>query len=130
MRRSIYRKKHIQEEFEKILPEGNKYEVVMQNLGEEADAVSINQNEFMRRYRDMAVVSGGGMNMMGEMPAYYNVTVNADNALIKKIRESEGGICASNELLRQVTDLALLAAGLLKGKGLSDFIRRSASLLK
>ncbi|MBR5035547.1 MAG: molecular chaperone HtpG [Bacteroidales bacterium] len=123
-------KKHLQEEFEKILPEGNKYEVVMQNLGEEADAVSINQNEFMRRYRDMAVVSGGGMNMMGEMPAYFNVTVNADNALIKKIRESEGGISADNELLKQVTDLALLAAGLLKGKSLSDFIRRSASLLK
>ncbi len=31
----------------------------------------------------------------------------------------------SNEILRQVTDLALLANGMLKGKALSDFIERS-----
>ena len=122
-------KKHLQEEFEKILPQGNKYEVSMQNLGEGADAISINQNEFMRRYRDMAAVSGG-MNIYGDMPAYYNVTVNADNALVKKIQASEGGINADNELLKQVTDLALLSAGLLKGKALADFIRRSSSLLE
>ena len=120
-------KKQLQAEFEKILPEGNKYEVSLQNLGEGADAVSINQNEFMRRYRDMAAV-GGGMNIYGDMPAYYSVTVNADNALVKKIQEN-GGLKADNDLLKQVTDLALLAAGLLKGKPLADFIRRSASFL-
>ena len=122
-------KKALQEEFEKILPEGNKYEVSMQHLGEDADAISINQGEFMRRYRDMTLVSGGGMNFMGDMPAWYNVTVNADSALIKKAQEN-GGMKADNDLLRQITDLALLSAGLLKGKPLADFIRRSADLLK
>ena len=34
-----------------------------------------------------------------------------------------------NDLLRQVTDLALLGNGMLKGKALSDFITRSQSLL-
>ena len=34
-----------------------------------------------------------------------------------------------NELLKQITDLALLANGMLKGKDLSDFIARSARLL-
>ena len=122
-------KKKLQEEFEKILPAGNKYEVTLQNLDEDADPVSINQSEFMRRYRDMAQLSGGGMNIMGDMPAYYNVTVNASHPVIKKIRASEGGLSADNQLLRQVTDLALLSAGMLKGKPLTDFIRRSAALL-
>ncbi len=123
-------KKKLQEEFEKILPAGNKYEVSLQSLGEDAEPVSINQGEFMRRYRDMAQVAGGGMNFMGDMPAYYNVSVNADHPVIKKIRESEGGLSADNQLLKQVTDLALLAAGMLKGKSLTDFIRRSAALLQ
>ena len=122
-------KKKLQAEFEKILPSENKYEVSMQNLGESADAVSINQSEFMRRYRDMAAVSGG-MNFYGDMPAYFTVTVNADNPLVKKAQKAEGGLNADNQLLRQLCDLALLSAGLLKGKALSDFIHRSAELLK
>jgi molecular chaperone HtpG len=35
-----------------------------------------------------------------------------------------------NEVLKQVTDLALLANGLLKGKELSDFIARSAKVVE
>ena len=122
-------KKKMQEEFEKILPSENKYDVKMENLGEEADPISINQSEFMRRYRDMAAVSGG-MSFYGDMPAYFTVTVNADSPLIKKAQEAEGGLTADNQLLRQLCDLALLSAGLLKGKPLADFIRRSADLLK
>ena len=36
----------------------------------------------------------------------------------------------NNEILRQVTDLALLANGMLKGKDLSDFIARSAKVVE
>ena len=36
---------------------------------------------------------------------------------------------ASNEILRQVTDLALLANGMLKGKALSEFIERSRKVV-
>lgn len=39
-------------------------------------------------------------------------------------------IGAKNDTVGQIIDLALLANGLLKGKNLSDFIRRSVSLLK
>ena len=123
-------KKKMQEEFEKILPEGNKYEVSLENLGEEGDAIYITQSEFMRRYRDMATVSGGGATLYGEMPAYYQVTVNAQNPLVKKIRESEEGLNSQNKLFCQLTDLALLANGMLSGKALAEFIRRSSELLK
>ncbi len=122
-------KKHLDEEFAKILPSEGKFEVALQNLGEDADAITITQGEFMRRYQDMARVSGG-MAVYGDMPAFYNVSVNVDNALIGQIRESEGGLCADNQLLRQLADLALLSAGLLKGKALADFVHRSAQLLK
>ncbi len=37
---------------------------------------------------------------------------------------------ADNEILKQVTDLALLANGMLKGKELSDFIARSAKVVE
>ena len=56
--------------------------------------------------------------------------MNADSPLVKKAQEAEGGLNADNQLLRQLCDLALLSAGMLKGKPLADFIRRSAELLK
>ena len=37
---------------------------------------------------------------------------------------------ADNEILKQVTDLALLANGMLKGKELSEFIARSAKVVE
>jgi molecular chaperone HtpG len=37
---------------------------------------------------------------------------------------------AGQDLLKQVTDLALLANGMLKGKDLSDFIARSAKVVE
>ncbi|MCF0172754.1 MAG: molecular chaperone HtpG [Bacteroidales bacterium] len=123
-------KKHLKEVFTSMLPEGNNYEVVMESLGETAPAINITQSEFMRRWRDMAAVGGGGMSFYGDMPASYNVTVNGDSAVIKKVQGAEGGISADSELLRQVTDLALLSAGLLKGKALNEFIKRSEELLK
>ena len=36
---------------------------------------------------------------------------------------------AGNEILHQITDLALLANGMLKGKALSDFIARSQKVV-
>ncbi len=40
------------------------------------------------------------------------------------------GFAEDNEILRQITDLALLANGMLKGKDLSDFIARSAKVVE
>ena len=37
---------------------------------------------------------------------------------------------ADNEMLKQITDLALLANGMLKGKELSEFIARSAKVVE
>jgi len=124
-------KKKVKAVFEEILPKENKYEINVENLGETQAPVVITQSEFMRRYRDMAALSGG-MNFYGEIPESYNITVNAENPVIKKIAGEAGiaSVTADNELLKQVTDLALLSNGMLKGKALADFIKRSEELIK
>ena len=121
--------------FKSVLPEGFDYMVEAQNLGEDKAPVLITQSEFLRRYREMSAL-GGGINFYGEMPEAYNIIVNMENPLIHKIWEAykaDGGsaedFARGNDLLKQVTDLALLGNGMLKGKALSDFISRSQSLL-
>ena len=111
--------------FKSALPEGNDYIVEPRNLGPEADPIVITQSEFMRRYREMSKL-GGGMNFYGELPESYNIIVNLENPLVARIREDGS---KDSDLLRQVTDLALLANGMLSGKALSDFIARSKKLL-
>ena len=113
--------------FKAVLPTENEYMVEAQNLGENGAPVTIAQSEWMRRYREMSAI-GGGMNFYGEMPASYNIIVNMENPLIRKIWD--GGRSPEDDLLRQVTDLALLSNGMLKGKALSDFIERSSKLLQ
>ena len=122
--------------FQAVLPKENQYFVEADNLGEDGAPILITQNEFMRRYRDMSAV-GGGVNFYSEMPPMYNITVNMENPLVAKILEAKEAhksdleaFAGSNELLKQITDLALLANGMLKGKDLSDFIARSAKVVK
>jgi len=120
------KKKEMDELFKSVLPDGNEYVIEAQNLGENSDPVLITQNEFMRRYREMSAM-GGGLNFYGQMPESYIIIVNMENPLIAKIIEENN---KESTLLRQVTDLALLSNGMLKGKALAEFISRSQELLK
>ena len=125
--------KYLSELMKAALPQGNDYVVEARNLGEGAEPVLITQNEFMRRYREMSAL-GGGMNFYGELPKSYNIIVNMENPLVQKVWSERGespaaDYAAASELLKQITDLALLSNGMLKGKALSDFIARSEKLL-
>ena len=122
--------------FKSVLPKENQYYVQAENLGAEAAPIIITQSEFMRRYREMSAV-GGGMNFYGEMPEMYNIVVNLENPLVTKImaaaadhKEDLEAFACNNDMLKQITDLALLANGMLKGKDLSDFIARSAKVVE
>ena len=122
--------------FKSALPEGNEYYVQAENLGAEAAPILITQSEFMRRYREMSAM-GGGMNFYGEMPQMYNIIVNMENPLVGKIlaaaeshKDDLATFAGSSDMLKQITDLALLANGMLKGKDLSDFIARSAKVVE
>ena len=129
-------KEEISTIFKATLPKDNEYYVQAENLGAEAAPILITQSEFMRRYREMSAM-GGGMNFYGELPQMYNIIVNLENPLVSKIlseveshKEDLEAFASGSDMLRQITDLALLANGMLKGKDLSDFIARSAKVVE
>ena len=128
-------KKGLETMFKAILPKENEYYIDADNLGEDSAPILITRNEFMRRYREMSAL-GGGMNFYGEMPESFNITANLQNPLMVKVvegmKENKDKVeeyAVGNEMLKQMTDLALLSNGLLKGKALSDFIARSGKVL-
>ncbi len=125
-------KKALDEIFKGGLPEGIEWNVEADNLGKDAAPVQITQSEFMRRYREMSKL-GGGLNFYGSMPESYNLVVNLENPLVESLRAEDASTdeakATRSEKARQITDLALLGSGLLKGKALSEFIARSYKLL-
>lgn len=151
--------------------------------------VVITQSEYMRRMKEMAQFQSG-MNFYGELPNVYNLTLNTNHPVVKKVIEAansslEGELkpvneelkatnavieaiksldkdgkgvpedkkadlktnedkatelrakkdeliskyAAGNDTVKQLIDIALLGNGLLKGEALSNFLKRSVSLL-
>jgi molecular chaperone HtpG len=115
------------ETFKSAIPTIDKVDFIVgfEHLGEHSNPVTITQNEFMRRMKEMSEMQGG-MNFYGEMPDSYNMIVNLDNPLVQKIQNDKEN---SKDILRQVVDLALLSNNMLKGEALNDFIKRSISLI-
>ena len=122
------------EEKEKLQPiiEGEvdkqKFTVQLESLEESDAPMQVTQSEFMRRYREMAQTSGGGMGFYGELPESYNLVVNINHPLISRVL-NETDTEKQKELVHQLTDLALLANGLLKGEALSKFLKRSVAMI-
>jgi molecular chaperone HtpG len=75
----------MREVFEGVLPKSGHFYVTYESLGEQASPMLITQSEFMRRMKDMSAMGGGGMNFYGTMPDSYNLVVNTDHALVKKV---------------------------------------------
>ncbi|ARN70780.1 MAG: molecular chaperone HtpG [Bacteroidota bacterium] len=102
------------------------YNVQVEAMSSDAAPFMITQPEFMRRMKEMQA-TGGGMMGMGNMPDMYNLVVNSNHELISKIVAAPDG--KKQELIKQSVDLAKLSQGLLKGKDLTDFIKRSYDLV-
>ena len=113
--------------FEKNI-EKQKFTIVFENLSETDQPVMITQNEFMRRMKEMSAM-GGGMSYMGSLPDNYNLVVNTNHKLIGEIL-NEADESRQDNLVKQLTDLALLSQNLLKGEALTDFIKRSVDIIK
>ena len=71
---------------------------------------------------------GGGNAFMADLPDSANLVVNTNHPLIGRILSTEDAGKQAN-LIRQATDLALLAQNMLKGEELTRFIRRSVELI-
>ena len=73
--------------------------VQVDSLGTEARPVIITQNEYMRRMKDMSKFQPG-MSFYGQMPDSFNIVLNADHPLVKKVLdESEA---ATAEALKPI----------------------------
>jgi molecular chaperone HtpG len=112
------------------------FNVDFKALGETAKPIQVTQNEFSRRMKEMSAMQQG-FSFYGEMPDMYQVVLNVDSPLIKElIAETDGKekeelttFAAANTKLKQMTDLALLANGMLKGEALSNFVKRSFEMI-
>ena len=112
--------------FDKALNNMN-MKVEIESLPADALPVTITMEEWMRRMKDMSRLGGGGMNFYGSMPDNYKVAVNANHAVISKLLSADES--QQTGMARQLTDLALLAQGLLKGADLTAFVERSIDRL-
>lgn len=107
-----------------------KFSVQTDSMEENAQPVTITQNEFMRRMREMSEIGGGGMaGLYGEMPENYNLVINTNHPIIWDILHNEDKD-RQKEVISQLKDLALLSQGLLKGAALDEFIKRSTKIIK
>ena len=105
-----------------------RFTVQMESMESDDQPMVITQNEFMRRYKEMSQTSGGGMGFYGEMPDSYNLVVNINHPLISQVL-NEQDADKQKQLVHQLTDLALLSNGLLKGEALTQFIKRSVEMI-
>ncbi|MCH5334652.1 MAG: molecular chaperone HtpG [Alistipes sp.] len=83
--------------FESQMPEDEKisYHITFEAMQPDEAPVVITQNEFMRRMKEMAAVSGGGMSQFyGQMPDNFTIAVNGNNPIVidilGKVEESYG----------------------------------------
>jgi molecular chaperone HtpG len=186
-------KSALQEVFKSQVPriEKTEFYVTFEALGVNANPVMLTQSEYMRRMRDMSAMQPG-MSFYGEMPDSYNLVLNTDHELVKKVLADEEQACAdklapvdadikgwqarqadlhetqnkkkeeeitaeekedlantdkkldelrgqrtgilseyaaTNNLVHELIDLALLSNGMLKGEPLSRFIKRSIQMI-
>ncbi|WP_192347181.1 molecular chaperone HtpG [Algoriphagus sp. Y33] len=119
--------KEVKEIFDKAI--NNKtYTVEVEGLSPEELPVTITMEEFMRRMKEMAATGGGGMGFYGSLPDAYKVAINGNHPVVDKVLKA-----ATEEekikIAKQAFDLALLSQGLLTGKDLTAFVKRSVELL-
>ena len=101
--------------------------VEIESLNPDELPVSVTQDEFMRRMKDMAQM-GGGMSFYGALPENFKVAVNGNHALVNRILQTENEE-EQGQLAKQAFDLALLSQGILTGADLTEFVKRSVELI-
>ncbi|MFM7629083.1 MAG: molecular chaperone HtpG [Algoriphagus sp.] len=119
--------KSVKELFEKAI-QNKTYTVEIEGLSPEEFPVTITMEEWMRRMKEMAQTGGGPMSFYGSLPDSYKVAINANHPLVDKILKAEGEE-EQVKLAKQAFDLALLSQGLLTGKDLTAFVKRSVEMI-
>jgi molecular chaperone HtpG len=103
----------------------SKYTVVSEVMSPDESFITITRSEWERRMSEMGGM--GGMQMFGEMPEKYSVSVNTNHPLAAKVLKAKGEKQAS--LLANAIDLAKLSNNLLSGKELTEFVKKQYATL-
>ena len=119
-------KETVKAAFEKVIDKV-KFNVAFSNEGAEAAPVEVTQNEWMRRMKEMEQMGGGPMAFYGSMPDSYTLMLNTNSPVITGLLEKDEA--EQEATIRQIYDLALLSKNLLKGKDLSEFVKRNMEKL-
>jgi molecular chaperone HtpG len=120
-------KEQVKAVFEKAISNKN-MNVTVESLAPDDLPVIITMSEFMRRMKDMAKMGGGGYAFMGSMPDQYAVAINGNHGIVQKILKAESEE-QKHTLAKQAFDLGLLSQNMLTGADLTNFIKRSITLV-
>ena len=103
------------------IAEKPKFSVQLQNLGSDEQPFIITLPEFMRRMKEMSQLGGGGFMGMGNFPESYNLIVNTNHPLAKKILEADDE--TKPQLIQNALNWAMLSQHLLEGEALTNFVK-------
>ena len=91
-------------------------------MSEDNSPIIITQPEFIRRMMEQQKLGGGG-GFYGAFPEMFTMTINSNHAAITGLTGKPEK--KQQATIKQLTDLELLAQGLLKGEALSSFVERN-----
>ena len=111
--------------FEEVVDK-EKFTVQFESMNSDDAPIIITQPEFMRRMMEQQKMGGGGF--YGAFPEMHNLMVNSNHEKIAEILNVKTAKSKQRKV-RQLTDIALLSQGLLKGEELNKFIERSIDLV-
>lgn len=103
-----------------------KFKVEFKSMAATDAPIIITQPEFIRRMMEQQRTGGGGF--FGAFPETYNLVVNANHAKVESLLQMNDESEKTTKV-KQLTDLALLSQGMLKGEELTNFIERSIEFI-
>jgi len=106
--------------------DNRKFKIEFKSMSETDSPIIVTQPEFVRRMMEQQKYGGGGF--FGAFPETYSMVVNANHEKVESLLTLTNDEEKSTKI-KQLTDLALLAQGMLKGEELNQFIERSISFV-
>jgi molecular chaperone HtpG len=117
--------KSLKEQFEKQFGNGGKFKFITEALATDDQFLTLVKPEWERRMQEMQKMQG--MAVFGAIPESWNVIINTNHLLAKKITTLDG--IQRDVVMKQAFDLARLQQNLLQGEELTHFINRNLSQL-
>lgn len=103
----------------------DKFKIQFESMSETEAPILVTQPEIIRRMQEQQKLGGAGF--FGAFPETYNMIVNSNHPKISSILAEKGE--QRETKAKQLTDLAMLAQGMLKGEELTKFVNRSIDLI-